>query len=453
MSKILLAEDDRNTLSGLVEILKQEGYEVVGVDSAKKALKLLERESFNVLLTDLRMPGMDGMELFEQSRQIAPELKTIVMTAFSNVKDAVNAMKIGVYEYLTKPIDLDELFVILEKAISEHNLEQENEALKDKLQGVYRFQNIIGKSEPMQKVFRTIEKVARSDATVLIRGESGTGKELVARAIHFNSPRAKKPLMEISCASFPETLLESELFGYEKGAFTGATSRQIGRFEAANNGTVFLDEIGEISGGVQTKLLRVLQERTINRLGSAEPIKVDVRLITATNRDLEQAISDQKFREDLYYRLNVIPIVLPPLRDRSEDIPLLIEHFIQKYCKQNQRGVISLSQSALNVCQEHHWPGNVRELENAIENAIVLGEGDKLLPEHLPISVLSRKAAPSNAEMLLNAGETFREKIEFAERVVLEDAIKKCGGNKSEAAKRLDISLRTMRYKIKKYEL
>jgi DNA-binding NtrC family response regulator len=453
MARILIAEDDRNTLNGLIEILLQEGYDTVGVDSGPEALKILERERFDILLTDLRMPEMDGMQLYDHSLSLAPEMKTIVMTAYSSVKEAVDAMKRGVYEYLTKPIDLDDLFIHIQKAISEQNLQKENEELKNRLQDSYRFENIIGKSEPMQGVYRIIEKVAKSNATVLIRGESGTGKELVARAIHYNSPRAEYPLVEISCASFPETLLESELFGYEKGAFTGATSRKIGRFEIAQGGTVFLDEIGEIAASVQVKLLHVLQERTFTRLGSTETLKVDVRLITATNRDLESALSEGAFREDLYYRLNVIPVFLPPLRDRKADIPLLVDHFIRKYCRANNRETMSISDASMDLCMAYDWPGNVRELENAIENAIVLSEGQDIQPENLPITLKLSKSAPNGINLFLKTGETFKEKVEAAEKIVLEDAIKNCNGNKSEAAKQLDISLRTMRYKIRKYGL
>jgi DNA-binding NtrC family response regulator len=399
------------------------------------------------------------MELYERSQTVAPEMKTVVMTAYSSIKDAVDAMKRGVYEYLTKPLNLDELFVVLRKAIDEQNLRRENQELKDRLQGNYRFESIIGKSAAMQQVFKNIVKVAKSQATVLIRGESGTGKELVARAIHYNSPRANGPMVEISCAAFPETLLESELFGYEKGAFTGANSRKKGRFEIANGGTIFLDEIGDISASVQTKLLRVLQEREISRLGSTESIKVDVRVITATNRDLEQAMKDGQFREDLYYRLNVIPIFLPPLRERREDVPLLVDHFIKRHCKLNNKPLIGISGEALELCENYDWPGNVRELENAIENAIVLGEGNILLPEHFPVTLSMRKpTAPISSRtiddfILPAAGTTYREQMEAAEKLVLEDAIRRAGGNKSEAAKQLGISLRTMRYKIQKYKL
>ncbi|MFQ5753812.1 MAG: sigma-54-dependent transcriptional regulator [bacterium] len=453
MAKILIVEDDRNTLAGLEEILSEEGYEVEGVESAKKALKSLKNDRFDILLTDLKMPDMIGMELYERSLPIAPELKTIVMTAYSSVKDAVEAMKKGVYEYLTKPLDLDELFVILEKAIGEQKLLRENVELKKQVKSTYSFHNIIGKSEGIERIFNTIVKVARTQSTVLIRGESGTGKELVARAIHYNSPRMNKPLIQISCASFPETLLESELFGYEKGAFTGADNQKKGRFELAHGGTIFLDEIGEISESVQVKLLRVLQERQITRLGGTQTIQVDVRVITATNRDLEKALEQGRIREDLYYRLNVIPIVLPPLRDRKDDIPLIIDHFIKKFSMENKIPAPRISDEALKLCMKYEWPGNVRELENAIENAIVLGEGATIKREHLPFAMFAKPKRSARHDFLKNAGKTFKDKIEEAEKIILLDAIEQSGGNKSEAAKILNISLRTMRYKIKKYDL
>lgn len=452
MAKILIVEDDRNTLSGLMEILSQEGYDVEGVESGKKALKAIEKNGFDVLLTDLKMPEMNGMELYERTLPLHPEMKTIVMTAYSSVKDAVDAMKRGVYEYLTKPLDLDELFVILEKAIGEQKLMRENVELRKRVKSTYSFENIVGKSAAMQQIYGTIEKVAKTHSTILIRGESGTGKELVARAIHYNSPRATKPLVEISCASFPESLLESELFGYEKGAFTGADSTRKGRFELAHTGTIFLDEIGEISESVQVKLLRVLQQRQITRLGGANTINVDVRVITATNRDLEKALEDGRFREDLYYRLNVIPIVIPPLRERREDIGLLLDHFVKKFSAENKIPAPRISDEALQLCKNYDWPGNVRELENAVENAIVLGEGATIMPEHLPFGITSRK--PSGLRLdLSNHARSYKDKMEAAERLILQQAIEDVGGNKSEAAKKLDISLRTMRYKIKKYNL
>ena len=453
MSRILIVEDDRNTLSGLMEILTQEGYEVEGVNNPKKALKTLRKETFEILLTDLKMPDMSGMELYEGSLAIAPEMKTIVMTAYSSVKDAVEAMKSGVYEYLTKPLDLDELFVIIDKALGEQNLLRENFELKNQVKSTYSFQNIIGKSPAMQKIFKTIVKVAKSQATILVRGESGTGKELVARAIHYNSPRANKPLIEISCASFPETLLESELFGYEKGAFTGADSRKKGRFELAHEGTIFLDEIGDISENVQVKLLRVLQEKQITRLGGTETVNIDARVITATNRNLELALENSTFREDLYYRLNVIPIHLPPLRERKDDIPILMEQFVKKFSIENKLPPPKISDKAMKQSLGYHWPGNVRELENAMENAVVLGEGATISPEHLPFGLIDHRKSTSQFGFLSSAGKDYKDKMEAAEKIILQTAIEDAGGNKSEAAKILNISLRTMRYKIKKYGL
>lgn len=451
-AKILIVEDDRNTLSGMMEILKEEGYQVSGKASARKALGLLEQQPFDVLLTDLKMPEMSGMELYERSLTCAPDMKTVVMTAYSSVKDAVEAMKKGVYEYLTKPLDLDELFVILEKAIGEQNLQRENVELKKRVRSAYSFESMVGKSDAMQRVFRTIEKVAKTQSTVLVRGESGTGKELVARAIHYNSPRAAQPLIEISCPSFPESLLESELFGYKRGAFTGADSDKKGRFELAHNGTIFLDEIGEISENVQVKLLRVLQERQFSRLGDAQVRDVNVRVIAATNRDLEAAIKEGRFREDLYYRLNVIPIRLPALYERREDIPILLEHFVKTISMEIKVPPPTISEEVMQLCLSYDWPGNVRQLQNAIENAIVLGEGGTILPEHMPFGI-HKGAITGNSPFLQVSGQTFKDKIEMAERIILQDAIDKANGNKSEAAKTLDISLRTMRYKIKKYAL
>ena len=454
MARILIVEDDLNTLSGLVEIINDEGYEATGVKSGKKAIRLLEQEQFDLMLTDLRMPGMDGFELYTKSLSYNSEMKTIVMTAYSSVKDAVDAMKKGVYEYLTKPLNLDELFLTIKKAVQEKQIIQENLELREQIKHSYRFDNIIGNSKAIQEIFKKIEKVSRSQSTILIRGESGVGKELVARAIHYNSPRADKLLVEISCASLPETLLESELFGYEKGAFTGAVTRKKGRFELAQAGTIFLDEIGDISESVQTKLLRVLQEKEITHLGGIESIPVDVRVIAATNRDLEKALKDGKFREDLYFRLNVIPITIPPLRERKEDIPLLLEHFVKKFCTENSRPLMEISDEALTDCINYEWPGNIRELENAVENAIVLGDGDVLLSEFLPLTIYSDQSKELNKKLFgEKKDESFRKKMEYAERMIIKDAIDKTGGNKSAAAKNLKISLRTMRYKIKKYNL
>jgi two-component system response regulator AtoC len=454
MARILVVEDDLNTLSGLVEIIKDEGHEVVGVESGKRALRLLERDQFDIMLTDLRMPDIDGLSLYEKSIRFNTDMKTIVMTAYSSVKEAVDAMKKGVYEYLTKPLNLDELFLTIRKAAQEKQILEENIQLRDQIKKSYRFENIIGNSKPIREIYRIISKVAQTQSTVLIRGESGVGKELVARAIHYNSPRANKAMVEISCASLPETLLESELFGYEKGAFTGAVTQKKGRLEMADLGTIFLDEIGDITEGVQTKLLRVLQEKELTHLGGTKSIKVDVRVIAATNRNLEEALLEGKFREDLYYRLNVIPVFIPPLRERKEDIPRLIEHFVKKFCQENNKPRMTFSEKALELCMSYDWPGNVRELENAVENAVVLGEGNVILPDFLPLNIYSLQNRSLAKEFLDNfKGESYRKKIEFAERLVIREAIEKANGNKSIAAKNLKISLRTMRYKIKKYNL
>jgi len=454
MARLLIVEDDLNTLSGLIEILSDEGYDTVGVKSSTEALRLLKNDSFDLMLTDLRLPDKDGLQLYEESRKFNEEMITIVMTAFSSVKDAVEAMKKGVYEYLTKPLNLDELFITIKKALQEKQLLEENIELKNQIKHSCSFENIIGNSKPMQSIFKKIEKVSQTQSTVLIRGESGVGKELVARAIHYNSPRANKMLVEISCASLPETLLESELFGYEKGAFTGAVSQKKGRFELANGGTIFLDEIGEISENVQTKLLRVLQEKEITHLGGTSSIPVDVRVITATNRNLEVALKNGRFREDLYFRLNVIPIIIPPLRERREDIPILLEHFVIKTCRENNKPLMKISDQTLEMCLNYEWPGNVRELENAVENAIVLGEGDTIIPEFLPLSIFSDPTREIFSELNEKVNDdSYRKKIDYAERMILKDAINKAGGNKSKAAKNLNISLRTMRYKIKKYRL
>ena len=452
MARILVVEDDLNTLSGLVQIIQDEGYEVKGVETGQKALKLLENERYNILLTDFKLPDINGLKLHEKAIPFSVGMKTIIMTAYSSVKDAVEAMKKGVYHYLTKPLNLDELFILLQKAIREQELLFENLELKDRIKSVYRFENMVGNSEAMRNVFRVIAKVAKSQATVLIRGESGVGKELVARAIHYNSNRSEGPLIELSCAALPETLLESELFGFEKGAFTGAVTRKKGRFELAEKGTIFLDEIGDIPQSIQSKLLRALQSKEISHLGGTEVINVDVRVITATNRDLEKAVTEGKFREDLYYRLNVIPIFIPPLRERKEDIPLLIEHFMEKFSRENNKQNLKFSDEALEQCMDYDWPGNIRELENAIENAVVLAEGNTILPQDLPFTIYIKDTFGMDKDFL-KVEESYRKKIQYAEKMILRDAIKKTNGNKSQAARLLKISLRTMRYKIKKYKL
>ncbi len=453
--KILLIEDDINTLHGLAEILEEEGFTVTKARNARTGQNEFKKDHFDVVLVDYLLPDLDGLQLAESLLQDQPETKIIMMTAFGTVKNAVQAMKLGIYDYLTKPIDLDELLIIIRRAIQEKRLIDENLNLKSKLSETYRFENIIGVSGKMQEVFRKISKVAHSDATVLIRGESGTGKELIARAIHYHSPRSDFPLVEINCASIPETLLESELCGHEKGAFTGAYKQKKGKFEIANGGTLFLDEIGELPLSLQAKLLRVLQDGRFTRVGGVENIEVNVRLIAATNADLEKLMEAGKFREDLYYRLNVIPILIPPLRDRREDIGPLTDFFVQKYAQKNKKNIKGISQEARFILMNYDWPGNVRELENAIENAVVMAEGDMITPADLPGYLQSTVPEGSMMEQLLrqHQGMSYKEKLEAFEREIIRQALEETGGNKTHAAKKLGFTLRTLRNKVKKYNL
>ncbi len=453
--KILLVEDDINTLNGLAEILEEEGFEVTKARNARTGQNEFRKDHFDVVLADYLLPDLDGLQLAESLLQDQPDTKIIMMTAFGTVKNAVQAMKLGIYDYLTKPIDLDELLIIIRRAIQEKRLIDENIDLKSKLSETYRFENIIGVSGKMQEVFRKIRKVASSDATVLIRGESGTGKELIARAIHFHSPRSEAPLVEINCASIPETLLESELFGHEKGAFTGAYKQKKGKFEIAHGGTLFLDEIGELPLTLQAKLLRVLQDGRFTRVGGVENIEVNVRLIAATNANLERLLEEGKFREDLYYRLNVIPILIPPLRERVEDIGPLTDFFIHKYSQKNKKHIKGISQEARYILMNYDWPGNVRELENAIENAVVMAEGEIITPSDLPGYLQASPTEGNLMNQLLQnqKGLSYKEKLEAFEREIIRQALEETGGNKTHAAKKLGFTLRTLRNKVKKYNL
>jgi DNA-binding NtrC family response regulator len=453
MDRILLVEDDRNTLEGLAEILSMENYEVVKAIDGKSALREVKNSQFTVMLTDLLLPDIDGMELAHQIWKEQSDLMIVMMTAFGSVKHAVGAMKKGIYDYLTKPIDIDELLIVLKKAINQYKLRSEYDNLKGKLEEKYHYDNIIGSSGKMQEVFSKVSKISASDATILIRGESGTGKELIARAIHYNSPRKENELMEINCSSIPETLLESELFGHEKGSFTGAHKMMKGKFELADGGTIFLDEIGDLSLNVQVKLLRFLQEKKFIRVGGSVPISVDVRLIAATNANLEKALHSGKFREDLYYRLNVIPIYIPALRDRPEDIGPLIEHFIAIFAAKNNKKIEGITPKALDICLRYSWPGNVRELENALENAVVLTEGRMITPEDLPLYIKTSRADVNLPDLGGLEGMPYRQQLEYAEKMIIKKALQECKGNKTHAAKRLGFSVRTMRNKVSKYKL
>ncbi len=451
MYKILLVEDDRNTLEGLAKILEQEGYEVVKAIDGDTAVREVKASVFNLILTDLLLPDFDGSEVAKQAWKEQPDVMVIMMTAFGSVKHAVNAMKQGIYDYLTKPISIDELLIVISKAINEQQLRIENIALKDKIKTKYHYDNIIGNSGKMQEVFTKVHKIANSSATVLLRGDSGTGKELIARLIHYNSSRKNKDLMEINCSSIPETLLESELFGHEKGSFTGAHKMMKGKFEIADGGTIFLDEIGELSANVQVKLLRFLQEKRFNRVGGTNSISVDVRVIAATNANLEEKIQSDLFREDLYYRLNVIPIFLPSLKERPEDIGPLLEYFIKKFAHKNKKRIDGISPEALSICHDYHWPGNVRELENAIENAVVLADDNILKPEDLPFYLNVKKQKLDFNLVNAESGSDYRGQIDSAERMILVNALKETNGNKTHAAKLLGFSIRTMRNKTRKY--
>lgn len=454
--KVLIIEDDINTLHGLGEILEDENFNISKAKNAKQALKEIENGDFDVVLMDYLLPDRDGLDLSREVLKDYPDIKIIMMTAFGTVKNAVNAMKMGIYDYLTKPINLDELLIILRRAIQEQRLIKENDSLKSKLNNKYRFENIIGVSGKMQQVFQKVAKVANSDATVLIRGESGTGKELIARAIHFQSKQKNQPLVEINCASIPENLLESELFGHEKGAFTGAYKMKKGKFEIADKGTLFLDEIGELPLALQAKLLRVLQEHRFTRVGGVDNIEVNVRLIAATNADLEQKMADGLFREDLYYRLNVIPIIIPPLRERLEDIGPLTDHFIHKFADKEGRAIRGINEEARKILLAYEWPGNVRELENAVENSVVMCESDCITADDLPAYLKGTRTTGSSTllDIVMQENDlSYRDKLEACEREIIRQALIETENNKTRAAKNLGFTLRTLRNKVKKYSL
>jgi len=389
---ILIADDEPNIRRVLEAMFTKEGYTVLVAENGKKALDLASANEIDLLLTDLIMPDSNGVDLLQKVKQVHPQCSAVIITAYGSIKSAVEAMRLGAFNYLTKPFDIDEVRAVVKRALEHRALLAENQELKQQLASTVRLDSLDCVSGKMQDVYKVVERAAESRATVLIRGESGTGKELIARALHYNSPRAAKPFVPVSCAALPETLLESELFGHEKNAFTGAASAKMGRFELANQGTLFLDEIGDIPPTVQIKMLRVLQEWEFERVGGTKSIKVDVRLIAATNKDLEKAVADEKFRSDLYYRLNIVSVLIPPLRERPEDIPTLVGHFLDKFNKQNGRKIKRVDEEAWDRLRAYRWPGNVRELENAVERAVVLSERTAdtltldLLPSHIGVT-------------------------------------------------------------------
>ena len=450
-AKILIAEDEKTQRDLLEGFLQKEGFSVEAVANGREVLQKLEGDFFDLALIDYKMPELDGLQTLREIRKLSPDFPVIVMTAYGTVETAVASMKEGALDYLTKPIDLDELLLMLQKVIERSCLIRENKELRAQLQERYKFTHIVYGSPKMEEVMGLVARVAPSQATVLIRGESGTGKELVANAIHYASPRSEKPWVKVSCAAIPETLLESELFGHERGAFTGATHRRIGRFEEADGGSIFLDEIGDLSPSTQVKLLRVLQDKEFQRLGSNITLKTDVRVITATHRNLEEAIQKELFREDLYYRLNVISIALPRLRERREDIPLLIDYFLKKYSEENQKSIFDISKEARALLLRYPYPGNVRELENLIERAVVLCRGEVITTQDLPFHLKEEKSEglwePSKRE------KSLPESLEDIEKGSILKALHQHQGVQTKAAESLGISERVLRYKMKKYSI
>ena len=439
--RILVVDDEPAMRESLKDWLMEDDYEVGLAASGQEAVDMAENHNWDVVLLDLKMPGMDGLETLRRLKEVHPDAEIIMMTAYATVDTAVQAMKEGAFDYLVKPFDPDEVELIIKRIVSHRELVLENILLRKKLEERYQYDEIIGKSDAMQEIFDMITRVAPTDSTVLITGESGTGKELIAQAIHGNSNRCYMPFVAVSCGALPESLLESELFGYEKGAFTGAEHRKKGRFEMADKGTLFLDEIGDITLKTQVDLLRVLQQKEISRLGGEESIKVDVRILAATNRDLNRAIEENRFREDLYYRLNVISIHVPPLRERKEDIPLLVNSFIKKYCLEMNREEVDTSPSALKLMMEYDWPGNVRELENIVERALVIGQGRRIEANDLPFSRKDQdvRGMPKSLKQM--------------ERVHIEMILEENEWNISQAARELDIDRQTLYNKIQKYKI
>ena len=451
MNSILIVDDDEGQRKQLYWALK-DYYEAFQATNRLETLQIISENPVDLVLLDLHLPPTEntpeeGMKTLREIKRIRPDMVVVVITADGDKKTSLEAVKHGAYDYFNKPVDLQEVKVVLRRALCMQSLERQNERLQQELENRYTFTNIVGKSKRMQEIFRLIKKVALSNCHVLLRGESGTGKELVARAIHYNSSRKKEAFAAVNCAALPEPLLESELFGYEKGAFTGAASRKLGKFEVASAGTIFLDEIADMSLPMQAKILRVVEEQSFERVGGTKPIKVDLRLIAATNKDLEKAIAKELFREDLYHRLNVVAIYLPPLHKRKEDIPLLANYFLKKHNQVNGKRIKHISAEALDLLMDYEWPGNVRELENVIERAVVLSNNDVILPDD--ISLRSWKRI-SDSEITSSSGSI---SLTEGEKALVQKALKTTGWNQTEAAKLLGIHRNTLRRKIKYFKI
>jgi two-component system response regulator PilR (NtrC family) len=454
-ARVLVVDDERSMRELLSIVLRRDGYDVLIAEDGASGLELLKRERVDILITDIRMPQMNGVDLLREAKRIAPDIVSIVMTAFATTETAVEALRLGATDYVTKSKDTAaELRVRVGRELERRRLQQENVLLKRALRTQHQFSNIIGTSSPMLAVFQLIETIASTGSTVLITGESGTGKELIARAIHVNSPRRERPFVAVNCGALSETLLDSELFGHMRGAFTGADSNKKGLLEVAEKGTIFLDEIGEMSPVVQVK--RVLQERKFRRLGGTEEIDADIRILAATNRDLTRMVAEGTFREDLFYRINVIPLRVPPLRERQEDVPLLAEHFVARFAEQMGKPVTGISGGALTLLKQYGWPGNIRELENAMERAVALERTPMILPDSLP-EQLNRTPTdappPSPADAFPDAGFDLERHVQDIEREYIAEALRRAGGVKVKAAELLGMSFRSFRYYTKKYNL
>jgi len=450
MSTLLIVEDEPKMLRLLELNFTQEGYATQTASDAESGLKILRQERIDLVLTDLKLPGMNGLEFLHMAKQANASIPVVVMTAYGTVETAVEAMKAGASDYVLKPFSLEEVKLIIRKELDVRHLREENRSLREALGKRYEFENIVAQSAKMQDVLAIVDRVAQTNSTVLVGGESGVGKDLIARAIHQHSRRASGPFIKINCTAIPENLLESELFGYEKGAFTGAVTSKPGKFELADKGTIFLDEIGDVTPAVQAKLLRVLQEREFERLGGTKTLKVDVRLVAATNRDLRAALEERTFREDLYYRLNVVPVDIPPLREHKEDIPLLVDRFLARFAQDSAKPISGITPAATKLLMDYHWPGNVRELENIIERAVALSAGSVVEASDI------RLFPAANSRSLTGGSETGAPflppgmNLEQYEDEIIREALRRANGNKSQAARLLGLSRNALRYRLSK---
>lgn len=455
-SRILVVDDEESIREFLEIMLKKEGYEVTTAEDGARAKEILTKKTFDMVISDMQMPNVTGIELLRHVRESYPDLVFMIITAFGTTETAVEAMKLGAYDYLTKPFKIDEVRLNIANALRSKNLETEVRVLKKELVKEYSFQNMVGNSDAMHAVFNLIQRVSQAPTNVLITGESGTGKEVIAKAIHYNGPLKDKPFVTVNCGAIPENLMESEMFGHKKGSFTGAIADKAGLFEVADGGTLFLDEVGELPASIQVKLLRAIQERIIRRVGATDDNKVEVRIIAATNRNLEDMVAKNTFRQDLFYRLNVIGIKSPPLRDRSDDIPLLANYFLKKYNDKLNKQIHTISVEAMDILKKYNYPGNVRELENMIERTVALEAGSTILPESLPPMVNTtsgRKMASSNEIEIGDDGLDLDKVVGQIEKELLIKAIHASNGVKKKAAKLLKISFRSMRYRVEKYSL